>query len=124
MQDDKHTGRPSRAAIAEQLAVSRTVSNEDHELTWRRLRYGVASVYSKQCGYVLNDVESANRNMRLMLKVVDASALDAEGTNKGRYVTMILSNHRSGADAPSGPIRSRFKTIQTSYPISSCIRTT
>ncbi|KAK5175133.1 R8 protein [Saxophila tyrrhenica] len=51
------------------------------------LLYGVTRVYAQQCGYVLNDVETAKNNMRLMFRVVQASSLDAEGGNKGRRVS-------------------------------------
>ncbi|KAK3706655.1 R8 protein [Vermiconidia calcicola] len=54
------------------------------------LLYGVARVYAQQCGYVLNDAETATNNMRLMFKAMRTSALDAEGGNKGRSVTLTL----------------------------------
>lgn len=47
-------------------------------------RYGVTRVYAQQCGYVMSDVESAKNHMRLMLKVMKTSALDAEGGNQAR----------------------------------------
>lgn len=47
------------------------------------LLYGVARVYSQQCGYVLNDVETARNAMRAMLKILRTSKIDEEG-HKGR----------------------------------------
>lgn len=48
------------------------------------LLYGVARVYSQQCGYVLNDAEQAKNNMQMMLKVVKGVGLEAVGGTKGR----------------------------------------
>ena len=48
--------------------------------------YGVARVYSQQCGYVLTDAETAKANMRAMFNVLRTSALEAEGGHKGRLV--------------------------------------
>lgn len=42
-------------------------------------RYGVSRVYSQQCGYVLADAQSAQHNMRSMLRVVSRpTELDPE----------------------------------------------
>jgi len=46
-------------------------------------RYGVARVYSQQCGYVLTDVEAARNSMRAMFKSLKTSELDEQG-HKGR----------------------------------------
>lgn len=48
------------------------------------LLYGVARVYSQQCGYVLTDAETAKNNMRAIFQVMRTSALEAEGRTKGR----------------------------------------
>ena len=48
------------------------------------LLYGVARVYSQQCGYVLSDAEAAKNNMRAMFRVMRTSGLEAEGGTKGR----------------------------------------
>lgn len=47
-------------------------------------RFGVASVYSQQCGYVLNDADAVIRDMRLLLKVIHDAGLNAEAENQGR----------------------------------------
>ena len=38
--------------------------------------YGVSSVFSQQCGYVLSDAQIAQSNMRALLKAVRTSELD------------------------------------------------
>ena len=48
------------------------------------LLYGVARVYSQQCGYVLADAETAENNMRAMFKALQSSGLEPEGQHKGR----------------------------------------
>lgn len=70
--------------------MSEPIAGRHPELVLTHCRYGVTHVYSQQCGYVLNDAESAKNNMRMMLKVVQASALDAENSNNGRYGTVIM----------------------------------
>ncbi|KAK4550788.1 hypothetical protein LTR36_000368 [Oleoguttula mirabilis] len=56
------------------------------------LLYGVARVYSQQCGYVLTDAETARNNMRAVFKVLRTSALDAEGGHKGRSDQLLLQD--------------------------------
>ncbi|EMC94579.1 hypothetical protein BAUCODRAFT_552473 [Baudoinia panamericana UAMH 10762] len=56
------------------------------------LLYGVARVYSQQCGYVLNDAETAKTNMRTIFNVMRTSALEAEGGRKGRADQLILQD--------------------------------
>jgi hypothetical protein len=41
-------------------------------------------VYEQQCGYMLSDAEAAKNHMRLMFKIMNASALDAECGNQAR----------------------------------------
>ena len=49
-------------------------------------RYGVSSVFSQQCGYVLSDAQMAQNNMRTLLKVVRTAELDPNA-GRARYVT-------------------------------------
>ncbi|KAK5132225.1 hypothetical protein LTR08_009285 [Meristemomyces frigidus] len=56
------------------------------------LLYGVARVYSQQCGYVLTDAEAAKASMRAMISVLRTSALEAEGGHKGRLDQLILQD--------------------------------
>lgn len=51
------------------------------------LLYGVARVYSQQCGYMLTDVQAARNAMRALVKTVRANGIDEEG-HKGRYVVI------------------------------------
>lgn len=43
--------------------------------------YGVARVYSQQCGYILSDAQAAQSNMRILLEAVRTAELDP---NAGR----------------------------------------
>lgn len=40
--------------------------------------YGVSRVYSQQCGYVLADAQTAQSNIRALLKIVRTAQLDPE----------------------------------------------
>lgn len=42
------------------------------------LLYGVSKVYNQQCGYVLQDAQTAQNNLRALFKVVKGNALDAD----------------------------------------------
>ncbi|KAL2356650.1 Rec8 like protein-domain-containing protein [Cryomyces antarcticus] len=42
------------------------------------LLYGVSRVYSQQCGYVLVDAQTAQNNMRALLRVIKTAELDPE----------------------------------------------
>lgn len=42
------------------------------------LLYGVARVYNQQTGYVLQDAQSAQNNLRALFKIVKNNALDAD----------------------------------------------
>jgi len=44
----------------------------------RAASYGVSRVYSQQCGYVLTDAQTAQSNMRALLKAMRTSALDPD----------------------------------------------
>ena len=39
-------------------------------------RYGVSRVFSQQCGYILSDAETAQSNIRALIKTVKTSELD------------------------------------------------
>ncbi|KAI7218550.1 hypothetical protein KC333_g3534 [Hortaea werneckii] len=54
------------------------------------LLYGVARVYNQQCGYVLNDAETAKKQMRAMFKTMRMSGLEDEGGHKGRSDQLVL----------------------------------
>ncbi|KAI7207265.1 hypothetical protein KC343_g6614 [Hortaea werneckii] len=54
------------------------------------LLYGVARVYNQQCGYVLNDAETAKNQMRAMFKTMKISGLEDEGGHKGRSDQLVL----------------------------------
>ena len=56
-------------------------------LAYHLARYGVARVYSQQCGYVLTDVEAARNSMRAMFKSLKTSELDEQG-HKGRWANI------------------------------------
>jgi len=40
--------------------------------------YGISRVYSQQCGYVLADAQTAQSNIRALLKIVRTAQLDPE----------------------------------------------
>ncbi|KAK5128697.1 hypothetical protein LTR85_000030 [Meristemomyces frigidus] len=61
-------------------------------LLFVRSQYGVARVYSQQCGYVLTDAETAKNNMRAVFKVMRTSALEAEGGHRGRADQLLLQD--------------------------------
>ncbi|KFY88214.1 hypothetical protein V500_06496 [Pseudogymnoascus sp. VKM F-4518 (FW-2643)] len=42
------------------------------------LLYGVSRVYNQQCGYVLHDAQTAQNNLRTLLKVVKNNAIDLD----------------------------------------------
>ncbi|KAI7093881.1 hypothetical protein KC365_g18044 [Hortaea werneckii] len=56
------------------------------------LLYGVARVYNQQCGYVLNDAETAKNQMRAMFKTMRMSGLEDEGGHKGRSDQLVLQD--------------------------------
>ena len=56
--------------------------------------YGVSRVYSQQCGYVLTDAQSAQSNMRQLLKSLRTSELDLQA-GKARY-TLAMPRFRKG----------------------------
>lgn len=67
--------------------------------------YGVARVYSQQCGYVLTDAESARNNIRLSLRALRQAGLEPEGSNKAKSVYPLLAFEFVSADlAKSGPV--------------------
>lgn len=51
------------------------------QLTWSR--YGVSRVYDQQCAYVLADAQTAQTQIRALLRVTKSNDLDASGA-KGR----------------------------------------
>ncbi|KAI9873277.1 MAG: hypothetical protein M1830_000588, partial [Pleopsidium flavum] len=55
------------------------------------LLYGVSRVYSQQCGYVLADAQSAQNNMRALLKVIRTAQLDPDA-GKARPDQLILQD--------------------------------
>lgn len=46
--------------------------------------YGVARVYSQQCGYILSDAQTAHSNMRALLEAVRTAEIDLNA-GKARY---------------------------------------
>lgn len=46
--------------------------------------YGVARVYSQQCGYILSDAQTAHNNMRALLEAVRTAEIDLNA-GKARY---------------------------------------
>ncbi|KAK5115079.1 hypothetical protein LTR62_001776 [Meristemomyces frigidus] len=54
------------------------------------LLYGLARVYSQQCGYVLTDAEAAKNNMKDLFGPVEGSGLEPEGQHKGRADQLVL----------------------------------
>lgn len=46
--------------------------------------YGVARVYSQQCGYILSDAQAAHSNMRALLEAVRTAEIDINA-GKARY---------------------------------------
>lgn len=48
--------------------------------------YGVARVYSQQCGYILSDAQTAHNNMRALLEAVRTAEIDLNA-GKARYMT-------------------------------------
>lgn len=48
--------------------------------------YGVARVYSQQCGYILSDAQTAHSNMRALLEAVQTAEIDINA-GKARYKT-------------------------------------
>ncbi len=56
-----------------------------------RSRYGVSRVYSQQCGYVLSDAQTAQSNIRALLKVVRTAELDPDA-GKARYVICLYQS--------------------------------
>ena len=50
--------------------------------------YGVSRVYSQQCGYVLTDAQTAQSNMRQLLKSLRTSELDLQA-GKARYTFVM-----------------------------------
>ncbi|KAK4569561.1 R8 protein [Recurvomyces mirabilis] len=87
--------RVSRKAILD-VDVQRacgTIIEPDAPMALRlqsNLLYGVARVYSQQCGYVLADAETAKNNMRAMCKALQSSGLEPEGQHKGRADQLVL----------------------------------
>lgn len=49
------------------------------------LLYGVSKVYAQQCSYVLADAQTAQKNIRALMKVVLNTEIDCGGA-KGRSV--------------------------------------
>lgn len=67
-----------------------------------RARYGVSRVYFQQCGYVLSDAQTAQSNMRALLKVVRTAELDPDA-GKARYIacpchSVRTTNHAYSPD--------------------------
>lgn len=66
------------------LSVHSKPSNLGYNADIRACSYGVSRVYSQQCGYVLTDAQTAQSNMRALLKAMRTSALDPDA-GKARY---------------------------------------
>lgn len=49
------------------------------------LLYGISSVYSQQCGYVLADAQRAQDALRALLRAARGNALDVDA-GRSRYV--------------------------------------
>ncbi|KFY07064.1 hypothetical protein V492_07483 [Pseudogymnoascus sp. VKM F-4246] len=69
------------------------------------LLYGVSRVYSQQCGYVLQDAQSAQNNLRALLKVVKNNAidLDAGAARPEQLMLMDDPTFEAGLALPSLP---------------------
>lgn len=76
--------------------------------------YGVSRVYSQQCGYVLTDAQTAQSNMRQLLKSLRTSELDLEA-GKARYYSCQPRLEKEISDSRTAPISSLFRTIQLSF---------
>lgn len=81
------------------------------------LLYGVARVYSQQCGYILSDAELAKQQMMTLTKVMRSSGLEAEGATKGRYAPPSGLGSTL-ADLLAAPISWSCRMIQSSSPTS------
>lgn len=46
------------------------------------LLFGVSRVYNQQVGYVLQDAQTAQNNIRALFKIVKGNALDADSNNQ------------------------------------------
>ena len=78
MRDHHHSRGPYGSEATEQLTVSLLSKTAAATADSHVCSYGVSRVYSQQCGYVLTDAQTAQSNMRALLRAVRTSALDPE----------------------------------------------
>ncbi|OBT90135.1 hypothetical protein VE02_00937 [Pseudogymnoascus sp. 03VT05] len=69
------------------------------------LLYGVSRVYNQQCGYVLQDAQTAQNNMRALLKVMKNNAIDLNAGAVRRDQLMLMDDpeFEPGLALPSLP---------------------
>ncbi|OBT68516.1 hypothetical protein VE03_02875 [Pseudogymnoascus sp. 23342-1-I1] len=69
------------------------------------LLYGVSRVYNQQCGYVLHDAQTAQNNLRALLKVVKNSVIDLDAAAARPDQLMLMDDpaFEPGLALPSLP---------------------
>jgi len=84
LRDNHSAGSSNGLKTSKQPSVGTVVQLED---VADLKSYGVSRVYDQQCTYVLSDAQTAQNNMRALLRVVKSNDLDLSAT-KSQYMPL------------------------------------